>query len=189
VNQLERSALIVIAQKAQEAHLMASQAALSARGSLAEAVRRARECGEYLWEAKTIIGHGGFREWIEETFNSNDHHGGHFARETARKYMLLAKVPIERLQDIYTLRKAYMIAGCIDEPGKNKDARRLDPSGDNWIRDLADLSMSVVRWFDTRPLYDWSDMERAVFVERSKPVIQRWKEAAGDKALDEFASL
>jgi hypothetical protein len=185
MKQLELSALDAVWSKALDAHLACVEAANGARVSLANAVVKAIECGEYLLEAKTIIGHGGFMRWFE----ANSQHVANFKHRTANHYMLLAQMPRERLQDVYTLRKAYIIAGCIDEPGNKRNATRLDPSGKSWISDLSDMAIHVVRWFDTRPLPDWSEMERAVFVERSKPVVQRWKEAAGERALDEFANL
>ena len=75
MNQLQRSTLAELAKKANEAHKRAEE---YLRGTLAawqmrrhDAFRRAIESGEALVEAKRLVEHGEWLQWLSENFNGS----------------------------------------------------------------------------------------------------------------------
>ena len=80
-----------------------------ARNKGREAVAEAILCGNYLNEAKQIIGHGGFLKWLAKHCKAVD-------RETARRWMLLAKnCHNSNLGNSNNLRQAYVAIGILPE--------------------------------------------------------------------------
>ncbi len=85
---------ITLVENIKRTHAQAIELANQAVHAGNAAILAARECGQYLKEAKEAVGHGSWLEWL-----SNSNHGWNISNETARKWMKLAEAPIETLMD------------------------------------------------------------------------------------------
>lgn len=106
-----------------------------------------------------------------------------FDYNTARNYISFSKKhpePITHVSQIVREGKDMLIqAGEIDEPDGHAIQTNRDPEGTNWIRALDKVTITFEKIFDTRPLKDWQDSEREVFIQRARPVVARFVEAGG----------
>jgi hypothetical protein len=139
------------------------------------AVDKMIECGQYLIEAKQMVGHGNFGSWLSSHVTS-------MSWETANRYMRVASTPAEQLRDAYSKRQAYIAAGILDKPGNTSAGQNHDPDGINWINLLSKMTVQIERLFDTKPISQWADVERETFVERAKPIVKRFLQAGGNVA-------
>jgi hypothetical protein len=122
--EIEVSIIESIKQTYSEAQLLAASASEKGR----EAILKARECGQHLISAKEAVGHGGWLTWL-----ANPNHGWNLTAETARKWMQLAEVPIEQLEQALSLRQAYIAAGILPEPHRWEKQSSSLPGPVKWM--------------------------------------------------------
>lgn len=137
-----------------------------------EAIGKAIECGQYLIEAKAAAGSGNWRAWL-------DAHVRQVSHDTATRYMKLADIPYDQLKDAYSLRQAYIAAGILERGGGSTGHINRDPEGTNWISILSGFTIKIEQLFDKRPMAEWEDADRQLFIERARPVVKRYVEAGG----------
>jgi hypothetical protein len=143
-----------------------------------QAIQKVIECGQYLIEAKTSVGHGRWYAWYDNHI-ANRNHGSDFTIRTATKYMRLAETPADQLKDAYSIRQAYIAAGILEQGGGHSNHINRDPDGTNWISILSGFTIKVEQLFDRRPIHEWQESDRQLFIERARPVVKRYVEAGG----------
>lgn len=167
--QLELSIVEKIESTYREATTLAAFAAKKGK----EAILKARECGQYLIEARENAPHKKLKPWLMS-------HVTFMNYETACRWVRLAETPLEELENSLSVRQAYIAAGILPE-SKNttSGATNRDPDGTNWIGVLDRLTISVEKIFDSRPVSTWQESERNMFIERARPMVRRFVEAGG----------
>jgi tRNA U34 2-thiouridine synthase MnmA/TrmU len=142
-----------------------------------KALRNAVATGHYLIEAKQEVGHGNWVRWFDENIRSNTKLVSFFDIRTAQLYMKLTTLPQEVLDKCPGKKEAY-IALNMWHRDESQHINR-DPQGTNWIGILSNLTVKIEHLFDTRPISEWEEHERKVFIERARPVVKRYVEAGG----------
>jgi|GEM_PF-2198030 len=161
--QLELSLVENIRRTFNAAQALAKEASNKGR----EAILKARECGQYLIEAKQAVGHGKWSEWL-----ANSCHGCNLDRETARRWMRLAEMPIEALQEALSLRQAYIIAGILPEPHREPGAQQGRPEGQRWLTGISKAWELISHTLEKKPIETWPETDRQTLKAKLEPMVK-----------------
>jgi hypothetical protein len=132
-----------------------------------EAIMKARECGQYLIEAKQAVGHGKWLEWL-----ANSSHGWNLDHETARRWMKLALIPIEQLDQALSLRQAYIAAGIIPEAQGNTGKVAASSGGDSWLNAILGVTERINKLREASPVDEWPETQRMTMKEKLRPLVE-----------------
>lgn len=164
--QLELSIVENIRRTFSEAHELAAQASEKGRA----AILKARECGQYLKEAKQNVGHGRWLSWL-----SNSNHGWNISDETARKWMKLADIPIEALESIQSLKQAYLALGILPTNEREPGSQTAHPEGQRWLSSILKAWENLSVTIERKPIADWPDSQRVTLKEKLRPMAELYQ--------------
>lgn len=160
---------ITLIDKIRETYAASIAHANQAKTSAGEAINKAVECGQYLIEAKTAVGHGRWYEWL-----ANPNHGFDLTSETARKYMSLAAF-VNRggsLEDVQGMRQAYIAAGILTEPHREQGAHSQGERSQSWLSWTMKLTEEFQRLSDHGGIASIEEGERATMKEKLRPIVE-----------------
>lgn len=140
-----------------------------AKKSASLAIEKAVECGQFLIEAKQAVGHGKWLEWL-----ANPNHGWNLSDETARKYMKLAEF-VNRggsLADAAGMRQAFITAGILLEPHREKGSQTAHNSTPTWISWLTKSTEQINKLKEQAPVDEWDEGTRSTMREKLRPLVE-----------------
>jgi hypothetical protein len=164
--QLELSLVENIRRTFNEAKALSFQAAEMGR----DAVLKARECGQYLIEARQTVPHGQWLEWLSKSC-----YGCNLDRETARRWVKLAETPIEKLEEALSLRQAYIAAGILPEPVREPGQQQGRPEGQRWLTGISKAWEIIGHTLEKKTLDKWPETDRQTLKAKLKPMVELYE--------------
>jgi len=165
--QLELSIVENISRTFREAHELASQASEKGRA----AIFKARECGQFLKEAKQAAGHGAWLTW----FAANSQALGNFSLSTAQNWMKLADIPAEALESIQSLKQAYLALGILPATERAPGEQRDHGEGQKWLTGILKAWEQIAISIEKQPVKEWPETQRITLKEKLRPLAELYQ--------------
>ena len=89
---------------------------------------------------------------------------------TCRRYMLLAKIPLDRLSEVTSIRQAYLLSGVLPPP-EPKERGQAERSFNPYVH-LAKVTVYYNARQSAEPPERWTDQERQSLKETLQPLVE-----------------
>jgi len=165
--QLEISIIENISRSYREAESLAQTAITTGR----EAVIKARECGQYLKEAKETVGHGKWLSWFE----ANSQAVANMSLRTAQGWMKLADIPEEALESMHSLKQAYLALGILPTTEREGGSQQAHADGQRWLSTVLKAWEAISASIEKKPMKEWRDTDRITLKEKLRPLVQLYE--------------
>ena len=146
----------------------ATALASSAQEKGKAAILKARECGQFLIEARENSPGKKLKAWVIA-------HVQFISYDTARRWVLLAEAPMEQLEQALTLRQAYISAGILPEPHREHGSQKSHGEACKWISFLDKAWGDLERIKESSPIVSWPSMQRITLKEKLRPLVQLYQ--------------
>lgn len=134
------------------------------------AILKARECGQYLLEAKQAVGHGNWQSWFSAHVRNFD---SPFSQDTAARWMKLADASMEELIGAQGLRQAYIALGIIPQPQREAGSQQAHGDGARWLTALMKATEHLTKYREEHPdPSQWRETDRITMKERLRPLAE-----------------
>ncbi len=166
-----QAALSTIAASINKAHSECMAADGDIRDVILGKINKARECGEFLLDAKERIGHGKWLNWVTANLA--------FSEDTAARYMRFAKAntaPVRNLEEgVKSLKDAMIASGAL--PAKTHESQNLHANESNFFISAGKQLMAFGSLWDKQekhhPVSQWAQETAEAFVAQMEPVIEK----------------
>lgn len=163
---------LTIIQNIQRTFSEATLLAMSAQERGKEAILKARECGQFLIEARENAAGKKLKTWLMSHVTPDLNLPSY---ETAQRWVRLAETPMEQIEQALTLRQAYIAAGILPEPHREHGTQKAHGEACKWISFIEKAWGELEKIKESSPINAWPSTQRITLKEKLRPLVQLYQ--------------